>query len=472
MGRRAFSSLLKVWVVVGLLEAAQFVQASPAGNPELRILFPEPGEVINSGTIVLATISPDFSRDEIVDAQFEFSRDGINFLAIVGVAPIGAGELRALWDTDSLESGSYVLRVRLVDTFQQTWFDSIVVHVNQQPALRVTAVGLQPGLRVQLDARRSLDNDGRILSYRWDFGDGGTEEGPVVEHVYARRGVYGVSLTATDDQGGVSTRHFVLAIASPGSVKFKEKDRCGCVNMAIKNSGEIDQPQSATPLSFRLIPGIPPAQRTMLGPYNDGQPDDQLDMRKAEFQVRNRLEIVGELAILSNPKLCREGQRAQGSWTIGQNGQLKTIDLGGPGDPNRNRIFLSRAPTYDSSFDLQRQRGVCPLSGANWCDDDYHGGTNVDGSGRGRVGGPPNGSKGYDRQARILWIDAPGFNPIPKVGLTALPENTTAMFKAKFEAEIVGDQGCQCSWEVNIEINRDGRVLQNQLTNVACSVTD
>ncbi len=61
------------------------------------------------------------------------------------------------------------------------------------------------------DASGAGDPDGRIVSYRWDFGDGGTSNRPVVEHVYSRPGTYEGSLTLTDNSGlenGITTLRF------------------------------------------------------------------------------------------------------------------------------------------------------------------------------------------------------------------------------------------------------------------------
>lgn len=45
------------------------------------------------------------------------------------------------------------------------------------------------------------DEDGKIVSYLWDFGDGSTsaEVNPV--HVYEREGSYKVALIVKDDKG-------------------------------------------------------------------------------------------------------------------------------------------------------------------------------------------------------------------------------------------------------------------------------
>ncbi len=51
---------------------------------------------------------------------------------------------------------------------------------------------------VVFDASHSFDADGEIVRYSWDFGDGGTAEGRVVEHKF-KDGYFRVWLTVEDD---------------------------------------------------------------------------------------------------------------------------------------------------------------------------------------------------------------------------------------------------------------------------------
>ncbi len=64
-------------------------------------------------------------------------------------------------------------------------------------------IGVTP-LTAYLDAGGSQDPDGNIVSYSWDMGDGSTENGVVVQHVYLIPDNYTVQLTVTDDEGGTA----------------------------------------------------------------------------------------------------------------------------------------------------------------------------------------------------------------------------------------------------------------------------
>ena len=55
------------------------------------------------------------------------------------------------------------------------------------------------GEPLTFDASGSVDRDGRIIAYDWDFGDGSKATGVKVTHAYAKSGTYTVKLTVTDD---------------------------------------------------------------------------------------------------------------------------------------------------------------------------------------------------------------------------------------------------------------------------------
>ena len=58
---------------------------------------------------------------------------------------------------------------------------------------------------VAFNASESYDPDGNISEYLWDFGDGTTAYGKIVEHVFNSSGMYTVALTVVDDKGMKNT---------------------------------------------------------------------------------------------------------------------------------------------------------------------------------------------------------------------------------------------------------------------------
>lgn len=58
---------------------------------------------------------------------------------------------------------------------------------------------------VYFDASESLDTDGGLSSYSWDFGDGENETGETTTHMFTSDGTFTVNLTVTDDDGSTDS---------------------------------------------------------------------------------------------------------------------------------------------------------------------------------------------------------------------------------------------------------------------------
>ncbi len=54
---------------------------------------------------------------------------------------------------------------------------------------------------ILFDGSQSYDYDGMIVEWKWSFGDGTTELGKIVSHIYNKAGMYLVYLNVTDDEG-------------------------------------------------------------------------------------------------------------------------------------------------------------------------------------------------------------------------------------------------------------------------------
>lgn len=70
-------------------------------------------------------------------------------------------------------------------------------------------------LAVDFDGSASSDLDGTIVSYDWDFGDGGTATGATASHSYVTPGVYVAQLTVTDNHGRTGTAHETITVNAP-----------------------------------------------------------------------------------------------------------------------------------------------------------------------------------------------------------------------------------------------------------------
>ncbi|MFO7990795.1 MAG: PKD domain-containing protein, partial [Thermoplasmata archaeon] len=61
-------------------------------------------------------------------------------------------------------------------------------------------------------AEGSYDPDGEIVSYEWDFGDGESEYGKIVQHEYTCSGIYIVNLMLIDDQQAIAFKNILLFV--------------------------------------------------------------------------------------------------------------------------------------------------------------------------------------------------------------------------------------------------------------------
>ncbi|HEY4495985.1 MAG TPA: S8 family serine peptidase [Candidatus Paceibacterota bacterium] len=89
----------------------------------------------------------------------------------------------------------------LVNAYQAVLYDPLAAPMNQSP---IANAGIDKSGRanrwINFDGSSSSDLDGSIVSYNWNFGDGGTASGVKVNHRFSKSGTYTVTLTVTDDQ--------------------------------------------------------------------------------------------------------------------------------------------------------------------------------------------------------------------------------------------------------------------------------
>lgn len=93
--------------------------------------------------------------------------------------------------------------------------------------------------KIDFDASGSYDNDGDLISYTWDFGDGETIKGKAASHKYSKGGAYNVKLTVDDGSGmdcGTSTDTILVDVNSSPSTNIKASD-IACVNQEVRFDG-------------------------------------------------------------------------------------------------------------------------------------------------------------------------------------------------------------------------------------------
>ena len=90
---------------------------------------------------------------------------------------------------------------------------------NQAPRAEFTFSPENPrsGEAVRFDATNSVDPDGWITQYNWDFGDGSTDSSLTVTHAYSRDGVFTVTLTVIDDRNAAGRTSKTIVVGDTTS---------------------------------------------------------------------------------------------------------------------------------------------------------------------------------------------------------------------------------------------------------------
>ena len=76
------------------------------------------------------------------------------------------------------------------------------------------------------DARSSVDTDGQIVGYSWDFGDGTSEQGAQVTHSFPQSGTYSVKLFVTDNRGNTGSATAAVTLIDPAKNSVPTPSAC------------------------------------------------------------------------------------------------------------------------------------------------------------------------------------------------------------------------------------------------------
>ncbi|MGE0266951.1 MAG: PKD domain-containing protein [Candidatus Omnitrophota bacterium] len=102
------------------------------------------------------------------------------------------------------------------------------------------------------DATGSTDPDNEKVIYSWDFGDGNTAAGMVVQHIYQQSGDYFVNLTITDNSGLECAQDSIsqhVAVNIPPYIEFTAPSRV-CVNEPFDIDASKSRDDDGKPLSY------------------------------------------------------------------------------------------------------------------------------------------------------------------------------------------------------------------------------
>ncbi|GMU20156.1 MAG: hypothetical protein AMXMBFR13_02550 [Phycisphaerae bacterium] len=172
--------------------------------------------------VPLASIQASVTRGP-APLTVHFAGGGIDAGGIVGFRwDFGDGSTGtgAFIDHTYTRAGRYTATLTVTNRGGQTATTTAVITVlsgsNELPTARITAtpVAGEAPLVVLFQAS-ATDADGSVVRYDWDFGNGKQGTGQAVEHTYLDPGVYGVTLTVTDDAGGEAMDSVLINVVAP-----------------------------------------------------------------------------------------------------------------------------------------------------------------------------------------------------------------------------------------------------------------
>jgi WD40 repeat protein/uncharacterized caspase-like protein len=117
-------------------------------------------------------------------------------------------------------SGTYTVTLTVTDNDGASDFTSKPINVpdvNTPPEARFTFSPPNPDTSsgVSFNGSTSSDSDGTIRTFKWNFGDGSSDDGKYVTHRFSSPGMYTMTLTVTDDDVESASTSETITIRKP-----------------------------------------------------------------------------------------------------------------------------------------------------------------------------------------------------------------------------------------------------------------
>jgi PKD repeat protein len=161
---------------------------------------------------------PDFtSRQDARSMRVTFEETPAS-LDIVGDRVWTIDETPAGSEHTFTEPGPHEVKLSVTHPGDTTTEVTRTVHVNAIPGAGFTWVA-DPSTR-EVRFTPAVTDDGTIESYEWDFGDGGSSDQAAPAHTFATPGEHDVTLTVTDDDGGIAERTETVTVNARPTASF------------------------------------------------------------------------------------------------------------------------------------------------------------------------------------------------------------------------------------------------------------
>ena len=145
------------------------------------------------------------------------------------------------------QKGTFIASLSVVDSdFRVGTAEVEIVASTGEPFASIEASATQGmiPLTVIFDASASKDVDGEIVSYNWNFGDGASDEGVSVTHIYEGGGQFEASLTVVDNDGKSDTATLEISVYQKPFASFTATPEFGVAPLVVSfdasESNDVD----------------------------------------------------------------------------------------------------------------------------------------------------------------------------------------------------------------------------------------
>ncbi len=140
--------------------------------------------------------------------------------------------------------GMLTAKLTVIDNDDQSSSLTTTIMVGNPPVASIKAsptAGAAP-MKVVFDGSDSTDPDGYVVSYRWDFGDGGSATGPGAEHTYTANATYTARLTVKDNDGLEASDAIEIEVSTGPIARISASPKHGEAPLRVNFSASNSKP--------------------------------------------------------------------------------------------------------------------------------------------------------------------------------------------------------------------------------------